>query len=271
MQFSIVLVVALAASALADNTFSCSCSGCGTNSCNLYKSACSGSGTSFSGSGASCSCEVSADADCPSDSQSVCNSECLAFGCTSGSGDCGSSSSKCFPASASVTLEDGTTKTMAQLKKGDRVMVAAGQFSDVYFFSHQDASAVSDFVQIKTAQHTLQLTADHYLYVNGKLATAKTVKTGDMITSASGKPAPVTQVSTVRMSGLYNPHTLHGDVVVNNVSTSSYTAAIAPALAHAALLPVRIAYTLGQDVTGDAFNQGSDLIGKALPDGKDAY
>jgi hypothetical protein len=47
-------------------------------------------------------------------------------------------------------------------------------------------------------------------------------------------------VSTEWAEGLYNPHTMHGDIVVDGVHTSTYTDSVAPALAHALLWPVRM-------------------------------
>ena len=42
-------------------------------------------------------------------------------------------------------------------------------------------------------------------------------------------------------TGLYNPHTMTGDIVVDGIQTSTYTAAIAPTLAHLALWSVSTA------------------------------
>ena len=54
-------------------------------------------------------------------------------------------------------------------------------------FSHRSADSSAAFVHIATKSgHALTLTGDHYLYVNGVLATAKTVKIGDIVTSADG-------------------------------------------------------------------------------------
>jgi hypothetical protein len=72
-------------------------------------------------------------------------------------------------------------------------------------------------------------------------------------------------------AGLYNPHTLNGDIVVNGVKTSSYTATVAPGLAHAALWPIRMLYTLGYDIINGAFDHGSALITSFLPRGADRY
>ena len=55
-------------------------------------------------------------------------------------------------------------------------------------------------------------------------------------------------VRSARKTGLYNPHTLHGDIVVDGVLTSTYTAAFSPTLAHVALAPLRALYRAGVDI-----------------------
>ena len=58
----------------------------------------------------------------------------------------------------------------------------------VYMFSHRYADAMAPFIRIKTTQgHELLITADHYLYVNGSLVTAKTVQVGDLVTAQDGQ------------------------------------------------------------------------------------
>ena len=71
--------------------------------------------------------------------------------------------------------------------------------------------------------------------------------------------------------GLYNPHTMDGDIVVDGTVTSTYTAAVAPSLAHAVLWPVRMLYALGVDVLSGVFDEGSELIARIAPRGRDEY
>ena len=96
------------------------------------------------------------------------------------------------------------------------------------------------------------------------------LQVGDLI-EENGKPTTVLSVSNEVAIGLFNPHTLSGDIMVNGVKTSSYTAAVAPGLAHAALWPVRMMYGLGYDIINGAFDQGSELIASLTPRGKDKY
>jgi Hint module len=42
--------------------------------------------------------------------------------------------------------------------------------------------------------------------------------------------------------GLFNPQTLHGDVVVDGLRASSYTTAVEPAVAHRLLWPLRVLF-----------------------------
>ena len=171
-----------------------------------------------------------------------------------------------------MELANGQTKSMESLSIGDSVRVSPSQFSDVYMFSHRMPEAESSFVQLATqSNHTLLLTHDHYLYVNGRLVAAKEVRVGDMVENKDGEHVRVTAVTETRAHGLYNPHTLQGDIVVGGIRTSTYTTAVAPTLAHSALWPVRMLYSLGYDVIGGLFDQGSDIITALLPDGKIAY
>jgi preprotein translocase subunit YajC len=161
-------------------------------------------------------------------------------GCT---GEC-----PCFPGDAVVTLSNGNTKTMAELQVGDKVLTHNGVYSEVFMFSHRLTEANTRFVEIKTATTSLAITPGHYLYVNGALREAQYVKVGDNVTLASGKAAKVTSVGSVRKDGIYNPHTLQGDIIVDGVLTSTYTAAFSPTLAHVALAPLRALYQAGVDI-----------------------
>ena len=137
-----------------------------------------------------------------------CQALCLIGQTTTGTASCASNPA-CFPANATVQLQvwaineiiynnpvllhcmglcdascqltpsssqNGAHKTMAELQVGDRVMVAPGVFSEIYMFSHRYVDAVAPFVKITTATTELLITADHYLYINGALAVASTIK-----------------------------------------------------------------------------------------------
>lgn len=162
------------------------------------------------------------------------------------------SSSTCFPGGATLQMADGSTKLVSDLQIGDSILTGK-QFSQVHMFSHHYPEAVNPFVLLATtAGHELRLTAGHYLYVNGSLAKAGSVRVGDALEDASGSPVIVIKKSIIRDTGLYNPHTMDGDIVVNGIRTSTYTDAIHPTMAHALLAPIRALYTLGKGLNNKA-------------------
>lgn len=172
----------------------------------------------------------------------------------------------CFPADATVVLESGETVSMAELKIGDRVQVAEGRFSPVFMFTHKMATNPRLFVSITTLSGTvLRVSPGHYIYVNNQLALADTVHLGDSIELASGNPDVVKHVQYVKSSGLYNPQTVSGDIVVDGIRASTYTKAVEPELAHAVLAPVKILYKVFGWYSV-AFEKGSELA-SLLPSG----
>jgi len=166
----------------------------------------------------------------------------------------------CFPATATVELSNGKTKSMDQVKIGDKVRVGPNEFSEVYFFSTQLSEVNAKFTKIVADVTDIVLTANHYLYVNGGMSPAGSVQVGDVIVLANGTKASVTEVSGFWAPGLYNAHTLHGDIIVNGVKASTYTTAVHPTLAHALLSPLRTMYAAG--VT---FGEGFSTAVKGLP------
>ncbi len=169
----------------------------------------------------------------------------------------------CFPSSATVELEDGTTKTMDKVELGDRVMVADGAYSPVFMFTHKLADVETAFVSVTTDAGELALTAGHYIYVNGNLLPAGSIKVGDHLTASNGRNLLVSAVSTKTMTGLYNPQTIHGDIVVNGVRASTYTTVAAPRAAHALLAPMRGLYARLALTTG-VFESGADNLADAV-------
>lgn len=174
--------------------------------------------------------------------------------------DCTLACGGCFPATASIELPKGESKSMDQLTIGDKIHVGAGEYSEVYYFSTEMSETTSKFVELSTEKAALQLTPGHYLYVNGKLAQASSVQVGDELTLADGSKSAVVAVGTKWGPGLYNPHTMSGDIVVDGVLTSTYTDAVHPKLAHALLFPLRKMYE-----SGLTFGAGFSAVTKGLP------
>lgn len=157
----------------------------------------------------------------------------------------------CFPAAATVQLESGEHVRMDELQIGNVVHVGYGQYSPVFMFTHRDAKYRNphEYIRIQTASgHVLIATAGHYIYVDAddSLRAARDVREGDAIVLGTGT---VSQVVAVQRGGqydsfgLYNPHTLHGDIVVDGVLSSTYTTAVQPSVAHVLLAPLRSVFS----------------------------
>ncbi|XP_024531827.1 warthog protein 4 isoform X1 [Selaginella moellendorffii] len=168
----------------------------------------------------------------------------------------------CFPGDATVQMYNGEIKFVRELNVGDKVAVGKNIYSDVYGFGHKDADAISKFFQVHSASNMLELTAGHFVpvAVNGKLMykRAEDLKVGDSLWESS----KITEISKVEKLGLYNPLTLSGSIMVNNVLASTHSewfldsifdavgaTEYLPYAYQAVLAPVRAIYnTVGKDL-----------------------
>lgn len=173
----------------------------------------------------------------------------------------------CFPADAEVELDDGSRKRMEEVQLGDRVKVAPGKFSDVFMFTHKLADVMAKFVDIATESGAaLSLTKGHYMYLNGVYAAAGTAKVGDKVQLADGSVDRVSSVEHSTRRGLFNPQTVHGDIMVNGIRSSTYTEAVEPRFAHAVLSPLRALYE-GLGLSTSILDAGADVLAKMVPSG----
>lgn len=165
--------------------------------------------------------------------------------------------SACFPASATVDVEARGAVAMADLRLGDRVRVSASAYEPVVLFSHRDAAATGDYVALTTASgRVLVATTGHLVYTASAatasgwaLTPAKSVAVGDVLPLATATGATdagrVVAVTPAVGSGLYNPHTPSGDLVVDGVRVSAYTTAVPVGVAQTLLAPVSAAASCG--------------------------
>lgn len=174
----------------------------------------------------------------------------------------------CFPGTAVVSLESGEKMSMNSLSIGDRVLVGNGEYSEVFMFTHKLADVEHDFVSLSTeSEQTITATAGHYIPVVGKgLVAARAIEVGDHLFTADGLSSAVLQMKMVRGTGLFNPQTLAGDIVVDSIVASTYTMAVDPPLAHAVLALMRTAFRLFGLSTG-ALESGSPLLAGLAPSG----
>lgn len=180
----------------------------------------------------------------------------------------------CFPASAVVHMADGSRVAMKDLEAGSSVMHSEdGESSKVFLFTHRSHRAVANFRQLTTAcGQTLKLTANHYLYANGRLTAAGVVRVGDIVRTVSGACA-ITDIRSVKEVGLFAPHSVHGDLVVNGIVVSAYSRAVSPKVAHALLAPVRwfVDASGFTEPLGSVFYNGANWALHILPRGVDKY
>lgn len=150
----------------------------------------------------------------------------------------------CFPGHA-VVRTPGGLKPISQLQVGDQVLSvdAAGKliYDDIYFFGHAERSAWAHFVNLKLQapegllQWNLELTPDHFIQMcqaNCSWEESRTVPAEQVlpghhvwVVTDSGRLEIALVISTqlVPGSGLYNPYTLTGNIVVNGVVASSHS------------------------------------------------
>jgi hypothetical protein len=89
------------------------------------------------------------------------------------------------------------------------------------------------------------MTPGYYVYANGaSLVPAASVQAGDKLALASGARSVVVSVSNAMHVGLYNPQTLHSDIVVDGIISSTYTTAVSMVSGHAWLAPLRMLYSV---------------------------
>jgi len=182
---------------------------------------------------------------------------------------------------------------MIDLKVGDKVLTSDGTFSDIYVFSHQERHHLATFMQITTVHnHTLEATPDHFVPVSlncdGNMVDtrASAVRPGMCLLGRSQgacglEMQPVVDVSTVLKRGIYNPFTLNGDLVVNNVVASSHSrwflddiadtlglTSMLPRVYQAILAPARGMYHMvGPKIARDELEKFQDKLNSYTNDG----
>jgi len=162
---------------------------------------------------------------------------------------------ECFPGDAEVFELNAGKVLISEIKVGDQVATAITkngnlEFETVYFLGHIEADAYSLFVRIvmesmdkKSGNATyvdfaaVEMTPFHFVPVNSVSSPdwvntrAMDVSIGDLILASSQDqhqqqallPHTVTQKTIVMKYGLFNPYTMSGRILVNNVSVSSHS------------------------------------------------
>ncbi|XP_048112069.1 tiggy-winkle hedgehog protein [Alosa alosa] len=166
----------------------------------------------------------------------------------------------CFPGSSLVTLKDGTTKYIKDLKLGDKVQAADEQgnvvYSDFLMFIDQDTQTQRLFYVIETSEpkRKLRLTAAHLIFTSSStdnsemlIMYASEVKSGHKVfvfDEAVGKlkVATVERIYTEEYHSSFAPVTAHGTILVDQVLASCYAVIESHKWAHWAFAPFRLTY-----------------------------
>lgn len=129
---------------------------------------------------------------------------------------------------------------MDELRVGDVVSTGPGESSPVFAFTHADSSAKTAFVRLETCcGDVLLLSRGHYIHANGGLVAASALCLGDEVVGANGMTKTIVSIGWENGTGLYNPQTLHGSIIVDGIVASTYTTAVDAGIAHGLLTPVR--------------------------------
>lgn len=175
-----------------------------------------------------------------------------------------------FPSDATVELQDGSVVSMSSVAIGDVVKVGPNRYSKVFMFTHKSAVTTNHFLTLRTASGaSLALTAGHYIYADGSLVAASSVKIGYSVTLGNGAMDTVVSIGSMTGTGLYNPQTINGDIVVNGIVSSTYTTAVEPTFAHAILTPLRLLTKGGLHFTG--LESGGGVLSGIAPRGKASH
>lgn len=134
-------------------------------------------------------------------------------------GDGATSSATCFSAFNNVEVQGKGFVSMDSVKVGDHVRASNNDFSRVFSLAHLDHDLETDFLQIyaEGLSKPLEITAKHMVFSSDKAVRADEVSVGDMLDSNK-----VTEIKSVKRTGVYAPVTESGEIVVNGVRASSY-------------------------------------------------
>eukprot|EP00187_Rhodella_violacea_P011448 CAMPEP_0174912968 /NCGR_PEP_ID=MMETSP0167-20121228/80064_1 /TAXON_ID=38298 /ORGANISM="Rhodella maculata, Strain CCMP736" /LENGTH=476 /DNA_ID=CAMNT_0016157649 /DNA_START=1 /DNA_END=1431 /DNA_ORIENTATION=- len=181
--------------------------------------------------------------------------------------DAPSSSDPCFPGSGVVEVKGYGQKTMSELALGDKVLTigadGAKDFSEVFMWGHRDAAKTTIYLEIIT-ENAAKLTVSprHFVHVAREgIMSARKVRVGDELVSAGAEAGKVVSIQRLTATGVYNPMTLKGDVVVDGFAASCYTEMAPPVVGHLLLAPVRVIYRLtGVNILGSLLEAETPMI-----------
>jgi len=156
----------------------------------------------------------------------------------------------CFPSNSMVKMADGSEKRMKELRIGDQVKTSVGN-DEVFLFTHKMESRLAEFVHLEVKENRfIRLSKQHLIVVDNRktsLVAAEDVKVGDFLMFTENESTERVQVikkSIVKDIGVYHPHTLSGELIVNGFLVSSYSTLLTPSVSNVLLLPPKLLYLI---------------------------
>ena len=168
----------------------------------------------------------------------------------------------CFPASATVRLESGETRSMADLSVGQRVLTihhdGSLHYDDVIAFMHRQPQLMTSFSVITTVDgYQLVATDDHLVFTSADQSASFSdgapptfmshLHSGNdsvYVTTPDSKHLAVSMVMSVTKvteRGVFAPLTSSGTIVVDGVAASCYALVSSHRVAQLAMAPLRLA------------------------------
>ena len=107
-------------------------------------------------------------------------------------------------------------------------------YEEIFMFSHRNAKQLSPFLVLYTANNmTLTVSRGHYLFVSGgsNLLRAADAKIGDLVWTMPESqpdagsvliPTQLVDIQSSMQQGLYNPHTIFGTIIVNQLAAATF-------------------------------------------------
>ena len=126
----------------------------------------------------------------------------------------------CFAGGQKVESKTRGIINIENIEIGEYIKTQNG-WSRVYAWHMYTKKTSMEFVVVKHSKGKLVLSDLHYIYVNNKLIVAKDIKINDTIVY-KGEKVTVTEVSRKASKGIYNPYTINGKIIVNNINCSVY-------------------------------------------------
>ena len=162
----------------------------------------------------------------------------------------------CFPGDATVIVDNGETKTMEQLRVGDKVLTQSTSGNLIYskvimFMDSKPDAVINNYIEIETEnpKRRIELTKKHLILKsengqNFEATFAENVKAGDIIKalSSNGTSLVTTMVRKIKLKrnfGAFAPLTEEGTVLVNGIMASCYALTENHKMAHLSFLPWR--------------------------------